>query len=64
MELNFLTELHEARMTRNTSDNSKLSYTDCCERLYLTLLILDLLNKFPQFSPISAGYATKTNAWH
>ena len=33
MELNFLTELHEARMTRNTSDNSKLSYTDCCERL-------------------------------
>jgi len=60
MELNFLTELHEARMTRNTSDNSKLSYTDCCERLYLTLLILDLLRKFPQFAPVTAGYATKT----
>ena len=60
MELNFLTELHEARMTRNTSDNSKLSYTDCCERLYLTLLILDLLYKFLQFAPISAGYAAKT----
>jgi len=60
MELEFLTELHEARMTRNSSDNSKLSYTDCCERLYLTVLTLELLRKFPQFVPIAAGYAKNT----
>ena len=60
MELNFLTELHEARMTRNTSDNSKLSYTDCCERLYLMTLVLELLRKFSEFNGTVAGYATKT----
>lgn len=61
MELAFLEELYEARMTRNTTDQSKLTYTDCGERLYLSLLILELLRQYPGSSKgIANGYAKKT----
>lgn len=61
MELAFLEELYEARMTRNTTDQSKLTYTDCGERLYLSLLILELLRQYPGASKgIANGYAKKT----
>ena len=51
MELEFLNELHEARMTRNSFDQAKLTYTDCCERLYLSMLSLELLRRFPGSLP-------------
>jgi len=60
MELDFLEELYESRMTRNHTDQRQLTYTDCCERLYLSLLILDVLRKFPSFVPVAKGYAKKT----
>ena len=60
MELEFLNELYEARMTRNSIDLQKLSYTDCCERLYLSLLILELLKQYPSFKGTVNGYTKKT----
>jgi hypothetical protein len=60
MELEFLEEIYEARMTRNSMDQRQLTYTDCCERLYLSLLVLEVLRKFPSFTPIANGYARNT----
>ena len=60
MELEFLSELYEARMTRNSGDTAKLTYNDCCERLYLTLLVLELLSKYPKYMPYAKAYAKKT----
>jgi len=58
--MQFLAELHEARMTRDSNNQKVLTYTDCCERLYLTLLSLELLRRYPQFAPFAHGYAKKT----
>ena len=58
--MDFLTELHEARMTRDSGNQRVLSYTDCCERLYLTMLVLELLRRYPQFAPVAHGYAKRT----
>jgi len=55
--MDFIKEIHEARMTRNSSDQRSLTYTDCCERLYLSLLILELLRKFPGYAARSKMYA-------
>ena len=63
MELEFLNELHEARMTRNSSDQAKLTYTDCCERLYLSMLSLELLRRFPGSLPTARGYARRTTSY-
>ena len=41
--MQFIEEIYEARMTRNAYGQMELSYTDCCERLYLSVLILALL---------------------
>src|SRR6056300_1247360 len=58
--MEFLAELHEARMTRDSNNQKVLTYTDCCERLYLTMLSLELLRRYPQFAPLAHGYAKKT----
>ena len=55
--MQFLQELEEARMTRNDQNMKVLTYADCCERLYLTLLVLDLLKNFPNASPTVRDYA-------
>ena len=61
MQLDFIEELYEARMTRASSDVLKLTYNDCCERLYLSLLVLELLRKYPRYVPIAMAYAKKTH---
>jgi len=58
--MDFLKELAEARMTRSTSRTERLTYRDCCERAYLVLLILELLRKYPRFSPVARQYAKDT----
>ena len=58
--MEFLAELHEARMTRDSNNQKVLTYNDCCERLYLSILSLELLRRFPQFAPFAHGYAKKT----
>jgi hypothetical protein len=60
MQLDFLQQLEEARMTRNDQSVKVLTYADCCERLYLTLLILELLKNFPNATSVVRDYARKT----
>ena len=58
--LDFLSSLFEARMTRDSDDHKILTYTDCAERLYLTLLILQLLNQYPTYRQYASKYARDT----
>jgi hypothetical protein len=59
-QLDFLSSLFEARMTRDSRDQKVLTYTDCAERLYLTLLILQLLNQYPTYRQLATRYARET----
>ena len=56
----FIKDLHEARMTKDNGSSKKLTFSDCCERLYLTLLILETMRKYPDFKNIVQKYAKKT----
>lgn len=59
--MDFIKELHEARLTRQGGALKTLTYTDCCERAYLTMLILEVLRKFPNMAAYAHGYAKKTS---
>ena len=59
--MEFIKELHEARLTRQGGALKTLTYTDCCERAYLTMLILEVLRKFPNTAAYAHGYAKKTS---
>ena len=58
--MDFIHSLYEARMTRDTRDQKVLTYTDCCERTYLSLLILLLLAQFPTYRQYASQYARMT----
>ena len=58
--LDFLHDLYEARMTRNSEDQRILTYTDCTERTYLTLLILQLLSQYSTYRQYASRYANQT----
>ena len=53
----FIKDLHESRMTKDNGSSRKLTYSDCCERLYLTLLILETMRQFPDFTGPVKRYA-------
>ena len=55
----FIQDIYESRMTR-TGGVKTLTYTDCCERAYLTLLIIELLRYFPTFKSDLQEYARST----
>lgn len=61
--MDFLKDLHEARMTRNSNNVKVLTYTDCCERLYLSLLVLELLRQYPTFAVAAKKYAKQTTMY-
>ena len=61
--MHFIEEIHEARMTRDASNARVLTYTDCCERLFLSLLIVELLRRFPKYSSSVADYAGRTTRY-
>lgn len=61
--MDFIKELHEARLTRNSSNVKQLTYTDCCERTYLILLTLELMSKFKSGREFVKSYAKKTVAY-
>ena len=58
--MDFINSLYEARMTRDTRDQKVLTYTDCCERTYLSLLVLELLNKYARHRSSARNYAKRT----
>lgn len=56
----FLRDLHESRMTKDNGNAKKLTYTDCGERMYLTLLALETMRQYPDFRAYVQRYAKKT----
>lgn len=58
--MQFLQELHEARMTRNSNNQRMLTYADCRERAYLMLLMLQVMRYYNSYRPRAAKYAYKT----
>ena len=61
--MEFIQDLYEARLTRNDQNVRVLTYTDCCERLYLSLLILEVLRRFPNSAPAAKQYAQNTGKY-
>ena len=61
--MDFIRDLHEARMLRNSNNVRYLTYSDCCERLYLSLLVLSVMNKFPTTKPFVKNYAQRTSGY-
>ena len=61
--MDFIKEIHEARMTRGSNDQRELTYTDVRERLYLSLCILELLYKYPTYKKDATSYASLTTQW-
>ena len=58
--MEFIKELAEARMTRDSQRQRVLTYSDCCERLYLSLLILELMRNYPSASRTVQDYCKKS----
>ena len=59
----FIKEIHEARMTKDDHNSRKLTYSDCCERLYLMLLALETMRQFPDYKSAVQSYANKTKGF-
>lgn len=58
--MDFLRELEESRLTRNENNVRVLTYTDCCERLYLSVLVLEVLRQYPTMSNAVQSYARRS----
>jgi hypothetical protein len=58
--MEFIKEIHEARMTRGDNNLRLLTYNDCKERAYLSILCLEVLRRFPKYAPRAVAYAQKT----
>lgn len=58
--MEFIQDLQEARMTRNSNNQKSLTYTDCCERLFLSVLILEALRNFSAMKSTVKSYAART----
>lgn len=58
--MDFIKELHEARMTSDNGSSKQLTYTDCGERMYLMLLAFETMRKYPNFQFFIEKYCTKT----
>lgn len=58
--MDFIKGLYEARMLRDENNAKVLTYTDCCERLYLSLLMLEFMRYYPQTRNFVKSYASRT----
>ena len=56
----FIKDIHESRMTKDNGNSQKLTYTDCGERMYLTLLALETMRQYPDFKAYVQRYCKKT----
>ena len=61
--MSFLKDLHEARMTKDNGPSRKLSYADCGERMYLTLLALETMRQYPEYKGIVQRHCKKTSGF-
>jgi hypothetical protein len=60
MAFEFLTDLQEARMTRNSNNQRMLTYTDCKERAFLIVMMLYVMAQYKSHRNVAAQYAYKT----
>jgi len=58
--MDFIKDIHEARMIKGSSDVRTWTYSDCGEKMYLILLTLDLMKHYPRYSVFAHQYARKT----
>lgn len=58
--MEFIKDLHEARMIRDANNAKVLTFTDCIERMYLTLLCLEIMRHYPKHRGFVKSYADKT----
>jgi hypothetical protein len=59
----FLKDIHEARLTKDNGSSQKLTYSDCGERLYLTLLALEMMRRYNDSAVFVKSYASKTRGF-
>lgn len=58
--MDFIRDLQEARLTRNSSNQRQLTYGDCKEKAYLLLLMMQTMRYYRKYRDDSARYAKKT----
>ena len=60
--MDFIKEISEARMTRDQQNMTSLTYSDVGERMYLTLLCLEVMRHYPNYTPFVRNYAKKSQS--
>ena len=60
--MEFIKDLQESRMTRQGDTVKRLTFADCCENMYLTLLALEILTQYPKHFPMAKEYARRSKA--
>lgn len=60
--MEFVKELHEARLIRTKGD-LRLSFSEVCDNLYLIILILELLSRIKQGQDLAERYARLTASY-
>jgi hypothetical protein len=60
--MEFVKELHEARLIR-TKDDLHFSYSEVCEHLYIAILALEFLSRLRKGKDLAKNYATKTASY-
>ena len=60
--MDFIKDLQESRMTRQGDTVKRLTFADCCENMYLTLLALEILTQYPKHVPIAKEYARRSRS--
>ena len=58
--MNFIKELQESRMTRDARNQRLLTYTDCKEKAYLSILCLQAMRYYRKHRTDAMKYAYKT----
>ena len=56
----FLKDLHEARMTRDSRNQRLLSFSDCREKAYLSILCMQAMRFYRKHKTEATKYAYKT----
>jgi len=61
--MNFIKDLHEARLTKDAANRPILTYTDCKEKAFLLLLMTTVMRFYRGYRPRAGAYARKTNMY-
>ena len=58
--MDFIKEIHEARMIRGSNDTKSLTYSDCCEKLFLCVCILEVMRHDADNDSFVKNYAANS----